>query len=56
MWLSEARAFDPSAHTGDRLMASWLAKEGVRQFYAGAAPQVESRVSVGVRQVEELFG
>lgn len=33
-WLSEARSFDPSAHTGDRLMAAWLAKEGARLFFS----------------------
>lgn len=46
MWLSEARAFDPSAHTGDRLMASWLAKEGVRMYYEALPKQRIRTVSV----------
>lgn len=56
MWLSGARAFDPSAHTGDRLMASWLAKEGMRKFYEGVAPKVELQVSVSAAQAERMFG
>jgi hypothetical protein len=29
-WIREMLYFDPRAHTGDRLMASWFAREGVR--------------------------
>lgn len=29
-WLQEMLFYQPSAHTGDRLMASWFAREGVR--------------------------
>ena len=29
-WLAECSNYHPSAHTGDRLMASWFAKEGAR--------------------------
>jgi hypothetical protein len=29
-WLGELYHYDPSAHTGDRLMASWFAREGHR--------------------------
>ena len=29
-WCDEMVAYDPSAHTGDRLMASWIAREGSR--------------------------
>ena len=35
-WVQECLDYDPSAHTGDRLMASWLAREALRQF---GAPQ-----------------
>lgn len=30
-WINEMLFYDPMAHTGDRLMASWLAKEGARK-------------------------
>jgi hypothetical protein len=30
-WISEMLYYSPSAHTGDRLMASWFAREGSRQ-------------------------
>ncbi len=29
-WVDEMLYYDPSAHTGDRLMASWFAREGAR--------------------------
>lgn len=29
-WVQELLYYDPRAHTGDRLMASWFAREGVR--------------------------
>jgi len=29
-WLSEMLYYDPTVHTGDRLMASWFAREGAR--------------------------
>lgn len=29
-WINEMLYYDPTAHTGDRLMASWFAREGVR--------------------------
>lgn len=29
-WLDEMRYYDPADHTGDRLMASWIAREGIR--------------------------
>lgn len=29
-WVNEMLYYDPSAHTGDRLMASWFAREGAR--------------------------
>lgn len=30
-WITEMLYYDPTAHTGDRLMASWFAREGDRQ-------------------------
>lgn len=33
-WLSEALHYTPEAHTGDRLMASWFAREGARSLIA----------------------
>lgn len=30
-WITEMLYYDPTAHTGDRLMASWFAREGARQ-------------------------
>jgi len=29
-WIQEMLSYDPNAHTGDRLMASWFAREGAR--------------------------
>lgn len=29
-WIGELVSYDPTAHTGDRLMASWFAREGAR--------------------------
>lgn len=29
-WIQEMLRYDPADHTGDRLMASWFAKEGIR--------------------------
>jgi hypothetical protein len=31
-WMREALFYSPEAHTGDRLMASWFAREGARQY------------------------
>ncbi len=31
-WVNECAAYTPQAHTGDRLMASWLAREALRRF------------------------
>lgn len=33
-WVNEMLFYDPSAHTGDRLMASWFAREGVIKSHA----------------------
>jgi hypothetical protein len=31
-WIEEMLFYNPEAHTGDRLMASWFAREGARRF------------------------
>lgn len=31
-WIQEMLFYDPKEHTGDRLMASWMAREGARKF------------------------
>lgn len=31
-WVSELLFYDPREHTGDRVMASWFAREGARRF------------------------
>ncbi len=31
-WIQEALYYDPESHTGDRLMASWLARECLRKY------------------------
>lgn len=33
-WIDELLYYDPKEHTGDRLMASWFAREGARRFDA----------------------
>lgn len=44
-WISELLFYDPMAHTGDRVMAGWFAREGARSgdVYAGAG-SVDVRV------------
>jgi hypothetical protein len=44
-WISEMLFYDPRAHTGDRLMASWFAREGCRRL----ADPVDLSAKVGVR-------
>lgn len=36
-WVSELLFYDPKEHTGDRVMASWFAREGARKFIDGNA-------------------
>jgi hypothetical protein len=46
-WMIELLSFDPSAHPGDRLMASWFAREGARAEelqLAGGSGSVTARV------------
>lgn len=41
-WLSEMLNYQPSAHTGDRLMASWLAREALRRFSGGGQQRMDT--------------
>lgn len=43
-WIAEMLFYDPKEHTGDRLMASWLAREGARRFV-----DLQGSRQVGVR-------
>lgn len=43
-WVSELLFYDPREHTGDRVMASWFAREGARLFDAGSSRKVGVRV------------
>lgn len=43
-WIQEMLFYDPKEHTGDRLMASWFAREGARRFV-----DLSGGKSVGVR-------
>jgi len=43
-WIQEMLFYDPKEHTGDRLMASWFAREGARKFVDNVGAR-----SVGVR-------
>lgn len=43
-WVSELLFYDPREHTGDRVMASWFAREGSRLFDAGSARKVGVRI------------
>jgi hypothetical protein len=45
-WIQEMLFFDPMAHTGDRLMASWFAREGARM---GARKAESGRVDLTSR-------
>jgi hypothetical protein len=42
-WVTELLYYDPNGHTGDRLMASWFAREGARSSGA-SSPMVSMRV------------
>jgi hypothetical protein len=43
-WIGEMLYYNPAAHTGDRLMASYFAREGARRFGAKHVPEVSMRV------------
>jgi hypothetical protein len=47
-WVGEMLYYDPQEHTGDRLMASWFAREGARKLERGGAAGAGS---VGARVV-----
>jgi hypothetical protein len=40
-WLQELSAYRPSAHTGDRVMASWIAREAARKLGGGFVRQLD---------------
>lgn len=44
-WMSEAELYHPDSHTGDRLMASWFAREAARNY----GPKVFGRSDVQQR-------
>jgi len=39
-WISELQQYHPSSHAGDRLMASWIAREAARQTGAGIMQRI----------------
>ncbi len=44
-WIQELLYYDPREHTGDRLMASWFAREGARRYFDGlGTPAVGMRI------------
>ncbi len=43
-WVAELLFYDPREHTGDRVMASWFAREGARFFDGGGGGRVGVRV------------
>lgn len=52
-WIGEMLAYDPAAHTGDALMASWFMREGVRRFFTydvrtAMSPEEEAAVMRGL--------
>jgi len=45
MFLQQAASFDPKSHTGDYLMAAWLARQALVDF-TGEAKRREWRVAI----------
>lgn len=45
-WVKELLFYDPREHVGDRVMASWFAREGARKYWDSSA---HAGTSVGVR-------
>lgn len=43
-WIAELLFYDPREHTGDRVMASWFAREGARFFDGGGGGRVGVRI------------
>jgi hypothetical protein len=51
-WIGEMLSYDPAAHTGDRLMAAWLAREEARAVFeheVGSAMTDDEEVATGVQ-------
>lgn len=46
--VAEMKTYSPDAHTGDRLMSTWIAREGARKMAPGMAPRV------GVREMPKV--
>ena len=45
-WIQDLYEYDPSQHTGDRLMASWFAREGNRPFELAAVDAMGARATI----------
>lgn len=43
-WIGELSAYRPSAHTGDRVMASWIAREAARKLGGGFVRQIDTQL------------
>ena len=41
-WIREMLYYDPESHTGDRLMASWFARESARHFERGIQRSIDT--------------
>ena len=41
-WIREMLYYSPTAHTGDRLMASWLAREALRLHSASRTQHLDT--------------
>jgi len=50
--VAELKTYSPDAHTGDRAMAWWIAREGARKMAPGMSPQVGVRVMPKVDAVK----
>jgi len=50
--IAEMKTYSPDAHTGDRIMSMWIAREGARKMAPGMAPQVGVRVMPKVDAVK----
>jgi hypothetical protein len=42
-WMNEMLYYDPEAHTGDRLMAAWIARECLRKYAGERVKQVDAQ-------------
>jgi hypothetical protein len=48
-WIAEMLYYDPATHTGDRLMASWIAREAARLYTSRRTRRRRTRSSRGAR-------